>query len=75
MDLLAEVTAKREESMNAVKVVILAAVILVCAVGCGRDSGPHGDFPENPGYLRATSSDFGKLVIFDADTFEIYRDG
>ena len=37
------------------------------------DSGPFGDFPENPGYLRATDGEFGKLTIFDADTFEIYR--
>ena len=73
MDLSAEDTVERDEIMNAVKVVFLAAVIIVCAVGCGRDSGPYGDFPENPGYLRATSADFGKLVVFDADTFEIYR--
>ena len=38
-----------------------------------EDSGPFGDFPENPGYLRATDGEFGKLTIFDADTFEVYR--
>lgn len=38
-----------------------------------EDSGPFGDFPENPGYLRATDGEFGKLTIFDADTFKIYR--
>ena len=37
------------------------------------NSGPFGDFPKNPGYLRATNDDFGKLTIFDTDTFEIYR--
>ena len=53
--------------------VVAISAILTLSVACGRDSGPFGDFPENPGYLRATNADFGKLVIFDADTFEIYR--
>lgn len=38
-----------------------------------KDNGPFGEFPKNPGYLRATDRDFGKLTIFDADTFEVYR--
>ena len=38
-----------------------------------ENTGPFGDFPKNPGYLRATDDDFGKLIIFDADTFQIYR--
>lgn len=38
-----------------------------------EDSGPFGDFPKNPGYLRATDGEFGQLTIFDADTFEIHR--
>ena len=38
-----------------------------------EDTGPFGDFPKNPGYLRATDDDFGKLTIFDADTSQIYR--
>ena len=38
-----------------------------------EDNGPFGEFPQNPGYLRATERDFGRLTIFDADTFEVYR--
>ena len=56
------------------KTLTIAVILttLMLAVACG-DSSSSMDFPENPGYLRATSADFGKLVIFDADTFEIYR--
>ena len=52
---------------------LLGLVALALAFACGGGGGPFGDFPENPGYLRATDETFGKLVIFDADTFEIYR--
>ena len=50
---------------------ILAAPYIADAVI--QDNGPFGEFPKNPAYLRATDRDFGKLIIFDADTFEIYR--
>ena len=68
-------------------ILIIGLAALVCAVvvflstilwphivefGSGN-SGPFGEFPENPGYVRATDWESGKLVIFDADTFEIYR--
>ena len=42
--------------------IAVASTILALAVACGGDSSPSGDFPENPGYLHATSADFGKLV-------------
>ena len=53
--------------------IVATLAILTIAVACGGESAALGDFPENPAYLRATSADFGKLVIFDADTFDIYR--
>ena len=66
--------SEEDKDMNAMKAIFLTAAILVCTVGCGLwPSAALGDFPESPGYLRATGSDFGELVIFDADTFEIYR--
>ena len=37
------------------------------------DDPPAGEFPENPGYLRASHPSSGMLTIFDADTFEVYR--
>ena len=48
---------------------ILLAVAAVI-VGCGL---VHRDFPENPGYLRAKEGRSSRLVIFDADTFEVHR--
>ncbi len=50
-------------------VTVLGLALLALAFACGGDTGPFGEFPQNPGYLRATE----KLVVFDADTFEIYR--
>jgi len=47
----------------------LALLALALAFACGGDTGPFEELPQNPGYLRATK----KLVIFDTDTFEIYR--
>ena len=38
-----------------------------------EDNSAFGEFPQNLGYLRATERDFGRLTIFDADTFEVYR--
>ena len=38
-----------------------------------KDNGPFGEFPKNPGYLRSNDSGFGKLTIFDADAFKVYR--
>ena len=37
------------------------------------DSPPMGEFPRNPGYLRASHPDSGQLTIFDAESFEVYR--
>ena len=50
----------------------LVALAFVAACG-GGDGGARGTLPENIGYLRATDGSFGKLTIFDADTFEVYR--
>ena len=50
---------------------ILAAAYIADAII--EDNGPFGEFPKNPAYLRATDRDFGKLTIFDADTFKVYR--
>ena len=59
--------------MKKVPMLAVTLTILAVAIACVGDGSTFGDFPENPGYLRATNADFGKLVIFNADTFEIYR--
>ncbi len=51
------------------RVAVLGLTVLTLAFACGGDTGPFGEFPENTGYLRTAE----KLVIFNADTFEIYR--
>lgn len=57
----------------------LAFVLAAAAVaGCSQSSEPPpGPLPANVGYLRSSdnvdSSKLSQLVIFDADTFEIYR--
>ena len=49
----------------------LATVTLVAVIlGCGGQA----EFPANPGYLRASDAGLGKLVVFDADTFDVYRE-
>ena len=54
--------------------VLPPALALVLAIACG---GPEniiiGDFPQNVGYLRASSPRDASLTIFDADTFEVHR--
>ena len=50
---------------------ILAAPYIADAIT--EDNSAFGEFPRNPGYLRANDRDFGRLTIFDADTFEVYR--
>ena len=52
---------------------ILALAALAVGIACGGDSGPLTEFPPNPGYLRAASAESGNLVIFNAETFEVYR--
>ena len=49
---------------------IALAIVVACS---GGDGGAGGTLPENVGYLRATDASFGKLTIFDADTFKVYR--
>lgn len=57
----------------------LAFVLAAAAVaGCSQSPEPPlGPLPENVGYLRSSdnvdSSNLSKLVIFDADTFGLYR--
>ena len=57
---------------------LAVALIVTAAAGCGPSAAPPaGPLPENVGYLRSSSSNessnLSKLIIFDADTFEIYR--
>ena len=57
---------------------LAVALIITAAAGCGPSAEPPtGPLPENVGYLRSSSSNessnLSKLIIFDADTFEIYR--
>ena len=49
------------------------ALVLVLAIAFGGCQEVLGEFPENPGYLRASSPRAGSLTIFDADTFEVHR--
>ena len=51
------------------QVTVLGLALLAIAFACGGDTGPFGEFPENSGYLRTAK----KLVIFNADTHEVYR--
>ncbi len=41
--------------------------------GSPTDKSPTGELPRNLGYLRASHPSSGRLTIFDADTFEVYR--
>ena len=58
----------------------LLMVMLVMATACGGSfselptgAPTTGEFPTNPGYLRASHPSSGMLTVFDADTFEVYR--
>ena len=54
---------------------MLAAIIVLATAcrGTGAESGPAAPLPASVGYLRAAHLDGGMLVVFDADTFEVYR--
>ena len=52
---------------------LLIAIVLIVVTACRGDSGPLTEFPDNPGYLRTASDESAKLVIFDFETFEIFR--
>ena len=57
---------------------LAVALIIAAATGCSPSAAPPaGPLPENVGYLRSSSinesSNLSKLIIFGADTFEIYR--
>ena len=41
--------------------------------GSPTDESPTGELPTNRGYLRASHPSSGRLTVFDADTFEVYR--
>lgn len=55
--------------------VMVAAIAWAFAAGaCSYQSVPERPLPENLGYLRSAEwTEPGRLVVFDADTFEIYR--
>ena len=55
--------------------VLLMVMLVMAATACSDslDELPKGEFPTNPGYLRASDPSSGMLTIFDADTFEVYR--
>ena len=48
----------------------LLTVVLALPTAC---SGPQSEFPANPGYLRPGGPGSGRLIIFDAATFDVYR--
>ena len=52
-------------------VFLLSSITLIS--GCGIANEPLGELPSNLGYLRASGPTFGKLIIFDAKTFDIHR--
>ncbi len=55
--------------------VLLMVMLVMAATACSDslDELLKGEFPTNPGYLRASDPSTGMLTIFDADTFEVYR--
>ena len=57
--------------------VLTSALLVFLAItvsGCQENGEQaYGDPPENLGFLRSGTPRLGKLLIFDADTFEIYR--
>ena len=58
---------------------MVTLVLATVLIGCqdGSDEPPEAlelpELPANPGYLRAAHPNGGELIIFDADTFKIYR--
>ena len=62
-----------------VALALALALGLTMACGVEQEHSPLGgvlpgaELPKHPGYLRAAHPSLGKLTIFDADTFEVYR--
>ena len=61
---------------------VLCLAILMLATACSGagvtpdvelEPGPKTEFPANVGYLRASHPSGGRLIVFNADTFEVYR--
>lgn len=57
--------------------VLAVALLTIAVTGCSPSAEqPTRPLPQNVGYLRSSSSvesnDLSKLIIFDADTFEVY---
>ena len=56
---------------------LAAGLLIVLATmlpGCQNSDGvDYSDFPSNLGYLRSGTPQLGRLTIFDADTFNIFR--
>ena len=50
--------------------VALAALAVLVGISCGP---ALADPPTNPGYMRAFKGRNSQFIIFDADTYEIYR--
>ena len=58
-----------------VLVPVLLVVLVMMASGCQDDDVyVYGELPENVGYLHSGTPRLGQLTIFDADTFEVYRE-
>lgn len=53
--------------------VSLSTMMAIASMGCNFFGDSYGELPENVGYLRSESFSTAELIIFDADTFEIYR--
>ena len=53
--------------------VLPPVLVLTLLIACGGAQTMIVDFPENAGYLRASSPRHASLTIFNADTFAVYR--
>ena len=53
---------------------VLLTVLAIMTSGCqDPGNGSHEDLPDSVGYLRSGTPRLGELVIFDADSFDVYR--
>ena len=57
-------------SVHGCTLVALAALAVLLGISCGP---ALADPPANPGYMRASKGRNSQFIIFDADTYKIYR--
>ena len=57
-------------SVHVWTLVALAALAVLLGISCGP---ALTDPPANPGYMRTSMGRNSQFIIFDADTYEIYR--